>query len=253
LSPSNQQWFRVDIPLVDEWFRVTKLPSDAIVLFLHIMRKMVAWDKTTDTISVSQLMAASGMKETRVHSALKALEKSGCPLRKIGHGRVGSTYSFDPSWGSESRTPGVRNPAPTTDVKPVKYIREIEQQEPSLARSDVLFKNQETGRVWKTGQEVSCLTYEQKITTKQAEAIIKDGNGMSVATILAILKKSRENIDRSENRIGYMRGIIQNLAPGKKANHQPEATSKPHPRSAAPLPLIVGRRSVVEDEDDMPF
>jgi hypothetical protein len=96
MSPSNQQFFKVNIPLVDEWFRVTKLPSDAIVLSLHIFRKMAAWDKITDTISISQLMAASGMKESRVHRALKALAESGCPLRKIGQSRDGSTYSFDP-------------------------------------------------------------------------------------------------------------------------------------------------------------
>ena len=43
MAQTEQRWVKLNIPLVDEWFRVTKLPSDAIVLALHILRRMLAW------------------------------------------------------------------------------------------------------------------------------------------------------------------------------------------------------------------
>jgi hypothetical protein len=111
MSPSNQQWFKFDISLFDKW--IPKLPAEAGILFCVIMRKILAWDnKTKDTISVSQLMAASGMGESRVHRALKDLQESGCPLRKIGQSRNGSTYSC----GVAPDTPGVSPVTPTTNV-----------------------------------------------------------------------------------------------------------------------------------------
>ena len=111
MSPSDQQWFKFDIPIFDEW--IPKLSPEAGILFCVIMRKILAWDnKTEDTISVSQLMVASGMGERMVQRALKDLQESGCPLRKIGQSRNGSTYSC----GVAPDTPGVSPVTPTTNV-----------------------------------------------------------------------------------------------------------------------------------------
>jgi hypothetical protein len=167
------------------------------------------------------------------------------------------------------------NLTPTTDVNYLLPINTIGEQEQKLASSsikpkeedglvkktsqsssspyeqDVVFQNQE-GKVWKTGQEVSCLSYEQKITAREAEAILKDANGMSVASILLIFKNSAANIEKAHNKMGYMRGIIQNLAPGRKANHQPEATKQTSLHTRAPLSF--GRRTAeVDDENDTSF
>ena len=77
MSPDPQQWFKFDIRLFDKW--IPKLSPEAGILFCVIMRKILAWDnKTKETISVSQLMAASGMGERMVQRALKDLQESGC-------------------------------------------------------------------------------------------------------------------------------------------------------------------------------
>src|ERR1017187_3563029 len=94
MSPNpQQQWFKFNLPLFDEW--VPKLSAEAGILLCVIVRKMTAWDKTEDTISVSQLMAASGMKKRRVQRAIKDLLESGAPVKKTGRGKDGATYSLD--------------------------------------------------------------------------------------------------------------------------------------------------------------
>jgi hypothetical protein len=93
MSPSNQQWFKFDIPLFDEWIR--KLPAEAGILLCSIVRKMAAWDKTEDTISTSQLVAMSGMREKRVRRNMRVLVNSGAPVRIVGRGKDGTTYAID--------------------------------------------------------------------------------------------------------------------------------------------------------------
>jgi hypothetical protein len=92
MSPNPQQWFKFDISLY-EWIR--KLSPEAGILLCVIVRKMAAWEKTEDTISVSQLMYESGMKKRRVQRAIKDLLESGAPVKKIGRGKDGATYSLD--------------------------------------------------------------------------------------------------------------------------------------------------------------
>src|ERR1039458_2767083 len=78
MSPNPKQWFKFDLSLFDEWIR--KLSPEAGILLCVLVRKMAAWDKTEDTISVSQFMAASGMKKRRVQRAIKDLLESGAPV-----------------------------------------------------------------------------------------------------------------------------------------------------------------------------
>jgi hypothetical protein len=284
MSPSHQQWFKFDIPIFDEW--IPKLSPEAGILFCVIMRKILAWDnKTKDTISISQLMAASGMKESRVHRALKDLQESGCPLRKIGQSRNGSTYS----WGVTPRTPGVSPVTPTTDVSTCNTNTiDSEEQKMNLASSSVLYKNQKTGKptgedglvvkknsipedpatVGLKGQPTSQLlllsfvnpdtSKTWKLTTRQAESILVDSNGMSIVSILSQIEKSRLNIQNADNGIGYIRGIIKNLAPRSKANEGAKPTKQTSPHTRGPLSLkpppaddmVIGRRTYPADDDE---
>ena len=127
MSPNPKQWFKFDLSLFDEWIR--KLSPEAGILLCVLVRKMAAWDKTEDTISVSQFMAASGMKKRRVQRAIKDLLESGAPVEKIGRGKDGATYSLDLPGGvtSDATSPaaqesgGVASDAtspmtPTTDT-----------------------------------------------------------------------------------------------------------------------------------------
>ena len=289
MSPSNQQWFKFDIPLFDKW--IPKLSPEAGILFCVIMRKILAWDKTEDTISISQLMAASGMGERMVQRALKDLLESGCPLRKIGQSKNGSTYS----WGVTLVTPGVTPVSHTTDVKLVDiYIPVKEEQELNLASSSVFTgrvldpakPTEEDGLVLKkkknnipediatvrldsspTSQLLLLLFHNPdtsktwKLTTRQAESILGDSNGMSIVSILSQIEKSRLNIENAGNSIGYIRGIIKNLAPRSKANNPAERTKQTSPHTRAPLPLeqaevsrtTHGRALPVDDDEDSLF
>ena len=290
MSPSDQQWFKFDIPIFDEW--IPKLSPEAGILFCVIMRKILAWDnKTEDTISVSQLMVASGMGERMVQRALKDLQESGCPLRKIGQSRNGSTYS----WGDTPVTLGVTPVSPTTDVKLVDiYIPVKEKQELNLASSSVFTgrvldpakPTEEDGLVLKkkknnipediatvsldsspTSQLLLLLFHNPdtsktwKLTTRQAESILGDSNGMSIVSILSQIEKSRLNIENAGNSIGYIRGIIKNLAPRSKANKGAKPTKQTSPHTRAPLPLeqdelswtTHGRALPGDDDEDSIF
>lgn len=92
--------------------------------------------------------------------------------------------------------------------------------------SQVLFVNPKTGKTWKIGQEVECLAHEAKITMGEAEALLVDGNGKDVPTILSLLKKSWTGIKGAVNRVAYMRGIIRN-----------QTAAKPMRKTPPPVPL----------------
>jgi Bacteriophage replication protein O len=63
-------------------------------LFTAIFRRTLGWDKTEDTISVSQLEKMTGMKERRIQRNMKKLVKSGAPVRVVGTGKQGTRYAY---------------------------------------------------------------------------------------------------------------------------------------------------------------
>ena len=93
MSPDPQQFIQFPTAVLDKW--MPKLKPECWSLFCAMMRKTLGSDKTEDTISVSQLMAASGMKKRRVQRAIKDLLELGAPVKKTGRGKDGSTYSLD--------------------------------------------------------------------------------------------------------------------------------------------------------------
>ena len=252
MSSSNQQFSKYPNS-IKAWRRHLSLSQWGVLSIIH--EKLTDWDKESDAISVSQIMAECTASRSAIKELLAGMRSESGPLEVVSRDTRGiPVYRIRicPSTGSESDlvdAPTGSESGPKTDCKPLLSLYTLEEeQKMNLAPSS---KSQETGIVLSTEQEVDHLAYEQKITKKQAAGILKDGNGMSVATILAILKKSRENIDRSENRIGYMRGIIKKLAPGRKANHPAKPMSKPLPSSAGPLPI--GRELAAVDENYEPF
>ena len=94
-----------------------------------------------------------------------------------------------------------------------------------------------SGRIWEIGEDVACLKSELKIKLGEAEALLKDGNGEDAGQILAMLRKSWKQIEANGRTVGYMRGVIRNSVSKGKASESAEPTSKPLPRSAAPLPM----------------
>jgi hypothetical protein len=84
---------------------------------------------------------------------------------------------------------------------------------------------------------------------------------MSIVSILSQIEKSRLNIENAGNSIGYIRGIIKNLAPRSKANNPAERTKQTSPHTRAPLPLeqaevsrtTHGRALPVDDDEDSLF
>jgi hypothetical protein len=90
-----------------------------------------------------------------------------------------------------------------------------------------LFENPKTGKVWKIGQDVSCLSTELKITKGEAEALL--GYGKDAGQILAVVKKNWKTYSKANSRTAYLRGILNNQA-GKPAK---PTEPKPLP---APLP-----------------
>jgi hypothetical protein len=97
--------------------------------------------------------------------------------------------------------------------------------------SQALFVDPKTGKTWFLGQEVDCLSTLMKITKGEAESILRDGDGLSFTTIRDLIKKTWDAAKdpKVKNRVAYILGVIR--------NHQAKPTSKPLPRSAAPLPL----------------
>jgi len=138
-----------------------------------------------------------------------------------------------------------------------------EEQEMNLASSSILYKNQkteedglvltkknsipeDTATVSPNGSPMDQLLLllftnpdtrkKWKLTTRQAEAILEDSNGMSISSILSQIDDSRDNIEHAKNSIGYIRAIMKNLAPGSKANNGAKPT-RPTPPHAPPPSL----------------
>src|ERR1035437_1025122 len=93
--PNPQQF--VKFPAVQWDAFQPKLTPECWSLFCAMVRKTIGWDKTEDTISTSQLIAMTGMKERRIQRNMKKLMKSGVPVRVVSTGNQGVRYAYDGS------------------------------------------------------------------------------------------------------------------------------------------------------------
>ena len=119
-----------------------------------------------------------------------------------------------------------------------------------------MFVNSKTGKTWAIGQDVDCLSYELKITMGEAKAIMDEGNGMGVASILAILRenwqsKNGKGISTANNKPAYMRTIIRNQTSKGKANQQAEPTSTTPPEQAPAAPKAAAKPDSLTETDKL--
>ena len=267
MSPNPQQFSKY--PNNFKAWRLHLSGNEWTVLGI-IHEKITDWNKESDAISMSQIQAECFLSFSSIRRALAIMELPDGPLVVIGRtSRDIPIYRIQLCTHPESGHVTMFNLTPTTDVNTCRDNNTcIEEQESNLASSGLVkkpsqsssspYEQEEDGLVLNSipediatvslvGSPTSQLLLlsfvnpdmkkKWKLTTRQVEAILADSNGMSITTILAILEKSRENIEKAKNSIGYIRGIIKNLAPRSKANKQAEPTRKTSPRTRAPLPF----------------